>query len=107
MPTKKFKVKTELHGSLRDHPKSGLRTTKEEAHFPEEGSGVCGVDQLHRDAEGDETRGGGCASGEKGLEDIPGGGGKKLLQGQKPREVLVVSSFSFCYTKNGRQLEGH
>lgn len=87
MPTKKFKVKTELHGSLRDHPKSGLRTTKEEAHFPEEGSGVCGVDQLYstdRDAEGDETRGGGCASWEKGLEDIPGGGARNSYKARSP-----------------------
>lgn len=95
MPTKKFKVKTELHGSLRDHPKSGLRTTKEEAHFLEEGSGVCGVDQLHRDAEGDETRGGGCASGEKGLEDIPGGGGQEIAT--RPEAQGSLGSVFFLF----------
>ncbi|KAF3829801.1 hypothetical protein GH733_001752 [Mirounga leonina] len=47
MPTKKLKVKTGLHGSLKDDPETGLRTTNEEARFPEEDNGVCGIDQLY------------------------------------------------------------
>ena len=40
-------MKTELHGGLTDHQKTGLRTTKDGPCFPEEDSGVCGIDQLY------------------------------------------------------------
>ena len=44
MLAKKLPVETEQHGGRLDHLKSGLRTTNEDAHFPEEDSEECGFD---------------------------------------------------------------
>lgn len=59
----------------------------------------------HRDTERDETRWEVGPMG-KGTLGHSGKGARKLLQGQRPREDSVVSSFSFCYIKSWSQLGG-